>query len=44
MVTDEPSQSRCPGARRNFTRAIAERIIIVRAAKIAIPPPRGTVR
>ena len=37
-----PSQSRWPGTARNFTAAIAARMIIESVAKIAIPPPSGT--
>ena len=41
MVTDGPSQSRWPGAARNFTAAIAASRISVIVQKIAMPPPSG---
>ena len=43
MVTDSPSQSRCPDTARYLTIATEARIIIARQEKIAIPPPSGTV-
>jgi len=39
---DSPSQSRWPGAAKNFTTAIAERIVIEMVKNMAMPPPSGT--